>query len=131
MSYSRDEIKLVQQKVTAAVNAALVGTGFAIEANKGTYGDTMSIRLGFKRTGQDGERLEWNANCASYGLTPEHFGATFSNNGVFYQAIGFCRGRTKFVLRGRAVNGGKELLFSSKSIERLRSGVAAPVKVQS
>ena len=122
MAFTKQEIQLVQKKVEDAVRATLRGTGFDIETNRGTFGDTLAVKMTFKRVGEDGERTEWNSRCFLYGLEPKHFGAEFTNNGKLYKAVGFAAGRSKFVLRGRSVEGdGKELLFTEKTIEKIKS----------
>ena len=121
--FSITEVKTVQKIVNDAVAKALEGTAFAIDATKGTYGDSLAVKITFKHNDPakqaEGERYDWDQACSLFGLKPEHYGAEFTNNRETYVAVGFELRRQKFPLRAKNKATGKVLLFTQQSIDRI------------
>lgn len=129
--YTIAEIKAVQKLVDEAVAKALVGTGFEVAGSKGTYGDTLAVKISFQHADPAkkvaAERHDWNQLCSLFGLKPEHYGAEITHKGEVYIAVGFEPRRSKFPLRVKGKTNGRVILLTQMSIDRL-AGPRKPIE---
>jgi len=114
---SKDESRQLHRLMADALNEALKSIGYFVIPSGGMIEGDFRGKLNFalspldSNAAQAEEQAQFNRWAPSYGLTAAHYKRQFTSRGVLYELIGFAPSRAKYSFRGRAVYGGKEMLF--------------------
>jgi hypothetical protein len=124
--FDRNIAKQIGDESRAALAAIAKKYGVAITSVGGKYGDdnfkmAVQWRLADPAAVQDADKANFDRYCNLFDMTPAHFGAKFVVRGVDYRVCGLAMNRRKFPIKGKAVVGGKVMLFTESVVKQLSS----------
>lgn len=108
---SRPKVRLVRERLQAAMQEAAEELGISVEIGGGSYRDNhCTFKLECSSVNEDGtvhnqDEEDFKLNCALYGLKPEAFGAKFKLRGKTYTITGLKTRRHKYPISGERSDG--------------------------
>lgn len=123
--FDRPTADLIANLAAAHLATFAKDHGLTVRRGKGKY-DTTTFELVMKFEIDDQvalaerEQREFEIYCSHYRLRPDDYLKIFTCRGEKYYLVGFMPSRPKFAIRGRHVQTGKEMLFSTPVVRHLQ-----------
>jgi hypothetical protein len=116
-------------QVSAATIKELAGLaaelGLKVERTGGGTFDpdagTFAFKVQFTLADAEPERVEFERNCFSFDLKPEHYGAEFTNGARLFRLTGLHPRRSKWPVSGVCLKDGKSYKFRADVLRKFQT----------
>jgi hypothetical protein len=107
MQIDKELIKTLRNELQLAVDRVCARHGLNAEQQKNiTYNeDSFNIRFTISNGEVDLNKKTFDANCFAFGLSPNHYGETFRNNGKIHTIVGINTRARKYPIETSADDG--------------------------